>query len=41
LCQRFRFEPADLSGELPSLKGVLSGAIVPPPFKLRSIERRV
>ncbi|BFZ07831.1 hypothetical protein BsWGS_10870 [Bradybaena similaris] len=37
--QRFKFEPADKSGNLPTLKESFGTTCVPKPFKLRFIER--
>lgn len=38
--QRFRFEPEDRSGKLPTLEGISGSAIIPHPFKMRFIERK-
>lgn len=40
LFQRFKFEPADKSGELPSITGVFGATVVPKPFQIRCVERK-
>uniref|UniRef100_A0A0B7BLE7 Cytochrome P450 n=1 Tax=Arion vulgaris TaxID=1028688 RepID=A0A0B7BLE7_9EUPU len=39
--QRFKCEPVDKSGELPSLKAIMGTVVFPEAFKLRIMERKV